>query len=164
MAKHIEIKIANESAEFTQIAQLNYATFVEEIPQHQTNPDRKLVDKFHAQNTYFIAKLENEIVGMLALRNQRPFSLDSKLSNLDDYMQPGESVCEIRLLAIQPTHRHSRVLRELFQALFKHCMSPRFQVLCRDSGHRRSALPTHVYDPQNGQSPTQGVAGWGVRK
>jgi len=126
MAKHIEIKIANESAEFTQIAQLNYATFVEEIPQHQTNPDRKLVDKFHAQNTYFIAKLENEIVGMLALRNQRPFSLDSKLSNLDDYMQPGESVCEIRLLAIQPTHRHSRVLRELFQALFKHCMSQGF--------------------------------------
>lgn len=122
MAKHMEIKIANESSEFSQIAQLNYATFVEEIPQHQTNPDRKLVDKFHAENTYFIAKVDGQIVGMLALRNQRPFSLDTKLANLDDYVQPGESLCEIRLLAIQPSHRHSRVLHGLFKVLFTHCI------------------------------------------
>jgi aspartate aminotransferase-like enzyme/ribosomal protein S18 acetylase RimI-like enzyme len=122
----LEVKIADNEAEFAQIAQLNYATFVEEIPQHQSNPDRALVDKFHAENLYFIAKTGANIVGMLALRNQRPFSLDAKLPNLDDFVEPHESLCEIRLLAIQPTHRHSRVLGALFRALFVHCVAQNF--------------------------------------
>lgn len=122
----IAIKIADEGSEFAQIAKLNYATFVEEIPQHKSNPDRALVDKFHKENIYFIAKVGADIVGMLALRNQRPFSLDSKLPNLNDFVESNESLCEIRLLAIQPSHRHSRVLRGLFRALFAHCVAKDF--------------------------------------
>ena len=52
----LRVKIADTGDEFDRIARLNYATFVEEIPQHQSNPDRALVDKFHQENTYFIAK------------------------------------------------------------------------------------------------------------
>ena len=113
----LQLKIADTGDEFDRIARLNYATFVEEIPQHQSNPDRALVDKFHLENTYFIAKDGEAIVGMLALRNQRPFSLDAKLPDLDAHVLPGESLCEIRLLAIEPSHRHSRVLRELLAQL-----------------------------------------------
>ena len=47
-------KIATTAAEFSAIASLNYATFVEEIPQHPRNPDQVLVDKFHAENTYLV--------------------------------------------------------------------------------------------------------------
>lgn len=122
----LQVKIADTGEEFDGIARLNYATFVEEIPQHQSNPDRALVDKFHQENTYFIAKDGEAIVGMLALRNQRPFSLDAKLPDLDAHVLPGESLCEIRLLAIEPSHRHSRVLRELFRALFAHCVAQGF--------------------------------------
>ena len=47
-------KIATEASEFEAIHRLNYDTFVEEIPQHTANPERRLVDRFHAQNTYVI--------------------------------------------------------------------------------------------------------------
>ena len=50
----LEFKIATEVWEIEQIHQLNYRTFVEEIPQHHTNPSHRLVDKFHNENTYVI--------------------------------------------------------------------------------------------------------------
>ena len=47
-------KFATEDWEFELIHRLNYKTFVEEIPQHQASPAQRLVDKFHAENTYLI--------------------------------------------------------------------------------------------------------------
>ena len=37
-------KIASEDWEYQQIHRLNYETFVEEIPQHASNPDRILIE------------------------------------------------------------------------------------------------------------------------
>ncbi len=111
------VKIADQADEFDRIARLNYATFVEEIPQHARNTDRRLVDKFHRENLYFICKDGDEIAGMVALRNQRPFSLDSKLDNLDVFLKPGDSLCEIRLLAIEPSRRHGRVFALLMHEI-----------------------------------------------
>src|SRR5499433_3101070 len=93
-------KTASEDWEFEQIHQLNYKTFVEEIPQHKSSPNNRLVDKFHAENTYLISLSGRKLVGMLAVRGQRPFSLDQKLENLDSYLPPGRRICEIRLLAV----------------------------------------------------------------
>ena len=75
----LEYKIACEQDEFQQIYALNYQTFVEEIPQHEENENHILVDKFHEENTYVIAKADEEVVGMIAVRSKRPFSLDQKL-------------------------------------------------------------------------------------
>ena len=36
-------KIASTAEEFDAIAALNYETFVEEIPQHEVNPTKRLV-------------------------------------------------------------------------------------------------------------------------
>jgi hypothetical protein len=44
-------KIATEAHEFELIYQLNYRTFVEEIPQHAPNPEGYLIDRFHDENT-----------------------------------------------------------------------------------------------------------------
>ena len=71
-----QFKIASEDWEFELIHRLNYQTFVEEIPQHQPSATRRLVDKFHAENTYLIGLCGGELVGMLALRASRPFSLE----------------------------------------------------------------------------------------
>src|SRR6185436_19248723 len=49
---NLTFKVASEPWEFDQIHRLNYKTFVEEIPQHQANPDGVLVDRFHATNIY----------------------------------------------------------------------------------------------------------------
>jgi hypothetical protein len=108
-SKTLVFKVATTPDEFEQIHALNYRTFVEEIPQHTANPERKLVDRFHAQNTYLICMRGERLVGMMALRGDRPFSLDGKLDALDSYLPQGRSLCEVRLLAVEPGQRRGRV-------------------------------------------------------
>jgi N-acyl-L-homoserine lactone synthetase len=110
-------KIAATPEEFEQIHRLNYETFVEEIPQHHRNPERRLVDKFHDQNTYLICLDDAGLAGMVAMRAQRPFSLDSKLPNLDFYLPAGRSVVEIRLLAIRRQRRKGKILLGLLRMI-----------------------------------------------
>lgn len=110
-------KIAKEESEFRQIHRLNYATFVKEIPQHEENPDGVLIDKFHEENTYLICLKGKDLMGMLALRDQRPFSLDSKLPDLDENLPPDSRIVEIRLLSVVPTARTGRVLQGLLGML-----------------------------------------------
>src|SRR5258705_10351158 len=90
-------KFATEDWEFEEIHRLNYKTFVEEIPQHKASPSQRLVDKFHAENTYVICLCGRKLAGMLAARGNRPFSLDQKLENIDSYLPTGRRVCEIRV-------------------------------------------------------------------
>src|SRR5437764_12782913 len=98
-------KTAAEDWEFEEIHRLNYKTFVEEIPQHKASPTQRLVDKFHPENTYLISLCGRKLAGMLAVRGNRPFSLDQKLDNLDTYLPSDRNVCEIRLLAVVETFR-----------------------------------------------------------
>ena len=79
-------KIAETALEFEQIHELNYRTFAEEIPQHDQNESRKLVDKFHDENTYIICKKDNRVVGMIAIRSERPFSLDGKIGPVEHHL------------------------------------------------------------------------------
>lgn len=127
----IVFKIADQEHEFEQIHGLNYRTFVEEIPQHPTNETRRLVDKFHAENTYFIALQEERLIGMLTLRAIRPFSLDDKVSNLDQYLpeapvNAAHKICEIRLLAVEPAYRHTSVFARLFNFVLQTCLQQGF--------------------------------------
>lgn len=115
----LRFKIANEDWEFEAIHRLNYRTFVEEIPQHAPAARPRLVDKFHAQNTYVICLSGDQLIGMIAFRGQRPFSLDQKLPDLDAYLPPGRRVCEIRLLAVERDHRNGVVLRGLVDHLVR---------------------------------------------
>jgi hypothetical protein len=109
-------KVAAEPWEIEQIHQLNYQAFVEEIPQHAPNPERRLVDKFHEQNAYIIGLDGEQVVAMVALRDQRPFSLDQKLENLDAYLPPAKQLGEIRLLYILPAYRNATTFRDLLDA------------------------------------------------
>ncbi|TMU87606.1 aminotransferase class V-fold PLP-dependent enzyme [Bacillus sp. BHET2] len=124
----IVFKIANNPLEFQQIYSLNYQTFVEEIPQHEGNDNKKLVDKFHDENTYVIAKVQNEVIGMIAVRAKRPFSLDQKLNGLDDYL-PGNAIpCEIRLLSVKEEYRSTRVFYQLCERLVSYCLEKGYTV------------------------------------
>ena len=118
-AQEYKFKIATEPWEFEQINKLNYQTFVEEIPQHQPNVDQMLIDQFHNENTYIICVSENNILGMLTIRSNRPFSLDKKLKDLESYLPRYRSICEVRLLAARKTHRHKRVAHGLINEAVK---------------------------------------------
>ena len=120
-AEPLTFGIATESDELEQVHRLNYRTFVEEIPQHGRNPDRRLVDRFDDDNTYFIAKRGARVVGMLALRTCRPFSLDDKVPDLDTLLPRGWTFCEIRLLAVEPDSRNGIVFRGLIREVTRYC-------------------------------------------
>lgn len=113
-------KIADQDWEFEEIHRLNYRTFVEEIPQHERNAEHRLVDKFHEENTYLIAVKGKVLAGMMAIRTNRPFSLDTKMEDLDSYLPPGRDLAEIRLLAIDPEHRNRRILKGLLALLYNY--------------------------------------------
>lgn len=118
--KALTLKIADGSDEFEQIHRLNYETFVEEIHQHEENTDGYLIDKFHDKNTYVIAKEETNIVGMVCVCTARPFSLDQKIRNLDEYLPGGEKVAEIRLLCISKGFRKKTVFIKLMLSLYEY--------------------------------------------
>lgn len=113
-------KIATTDKEFDEIAKLNYETFVEEIPQHQSNEERRLVDRFHDENTYLVVYKDTEMVGMLAFRDKRPFSLDEKIGKVELKLDKEvcEKLCEIRLLAVKKDYRNGRVFSQLAKAIY----------------------------------------------
>lgn len=140
-------KFAAEDWEFEQIHRLNYRTFVEEIPQHQASPTHRLVDKFHAENTYLICLANQKIVGMLAARGNRPFSLDQKLPELDRHLPPGRTVCEIRLLAIDQKFRGSRggqILSGLLALLWQHGVERGYDLAIISGTLRQAKLYQHL--------------------
>jgi len=140
-------KFAAEDWEFEQIHRLNYRTFVEEIPQHQASPTHRLVDKFHAENTYLICLANQKLVGMLAARGHRPFSLDQKLPELDRHLPAGRRVCEIRLLAIDPKYRGARggqILSGLLALLWQHGIEKGYDLAIISGTLRQARLYQHL--------------------
>jgi len=116
----LRYKLADSAWEYEAIHRLNYRSFVEEIPQHAPNPERRLVDRFHEQNTYAICLEGDELVGMIAGRCTRPFSLDAKLPDLDSYLPRHKRAIEVRLLAVLPRHRKQAVFVRLAGLLAVH--------------------------------------------
>jgi hypothetical protein len=137
-------RIASEAWEFEQIHRLNYATFVEEIPQHHTDSSCLLVDKFHSQNTYMTCWRGPHLVGMIAARGERPFSLDGKLENLDSYLPPGRSCCELRLLAVDPSYRYGRVFRGLCRLVIEYCKRQGYDLALISGTTRQQKLYQHL--------------------
>ncbi len=116
----LTLKIAETASEFEAIHRLNYKTFVEEIPQHFRNAERRFVDKFHSENTYAICVKGERLIGMVAGRGTRPYSLDSKLADLDSYLPAGHKVVEVRLLAVERDYRNGPTCCRLIGLISRH--------------------------------------------
>src|SRR6476620_7776699 len=140
----LTFKTANEDWEFEAIHRLNYKTFVEEIPQHHASPTHRLVDKFHAENTYLICLSGKKLVGMLAVRGARPFSLDQKLENLDSYLPAGRTICEIRLLAIEKKFRGAQALQGILALLWQHGIEKGYDLAIISGTNRQFRLYQHL--------------------
>ncbi|MBI5690711.1 MAG: aminotransferase class V-fold PLP-dependent enzyme [Verrucomicrobia bacterium] len=140
----LQLKIATEPWEIEQIHRLNYRTFVEEIPQHAPNPEGRLVDRFHAENTYVIALQDRTLAGMMALRPQRPFSLDAKLPNLDTYLPAGRRPIEVRLLAVAKEFRKTSLFLGLFEFAVRRCLEQGFDIALISGTTRQLKLYRHL--------------------
>jgi hypothetical protein len=155
----LNFKIADAPAEFEQIHRLNYQTFAEEIPQHGPNPECRLMDRFHHENTYLICLDGDRLVGMMALRGKRPFSLDLKLENLDSYLPPGRRIVEVRLLSVARTHRNSQVLPGLLKLLAGYGIPQGYNLAIISGTLRQRKLYRHLgfipFGPLVGSPPAQ---------
>ena len=108
---------------------------------------QRLVDKFHAENIYLICFSGRKLVGMLAVRGKRPFSLDGKLENLDSYLPPGRRICEIRLLAIEKRYRGLRggqVLHGILALLWQHGVEKGYDLAIISGTTRQFKLYQHL--------------------
>lgn len=152
--KDLEFKIADQACEFDAIHALNYCTFVEEIPQHAPNPERRLVDAFHHENTYAICLAQGRLVGMLAGRAERPFSLDRKLADLERLLPAHRRPMEVRLLAVAPGYRSSAVMAGLVAALAQRFGSSGYDLALISGTLRQTRLYQHMgfkpFGPQVG--------------
>lgn len=127
-------------ADHEAIHALNYRTFVEEIPQHPPNAERRLVDRFHDENVYAVYEVGGRIIGMVCGRPVRPFSLDQKLGPIDSYLPAGCTPVEIRLLAVEPAHRATRVFARLMRFITEHFMTHGYDVGVISGTTRQLAL------------------------
>lgn len=139
------IKFARTEDEFNQIHQLNYETFVEEIPQHEENEEHRLVDRFHDENEYIICLKDGELVGMISLRSTRPFSLDLKLGDVRKYLPDSiKNPCEVRLLAVKKNERNGRIFFKLAAALSRYCYLQGFDAALISGTTRELKLYKHL--------------------
>ncbi|MCG6935037.1 MAG: aminotransferase class V-fold PLP-dependent enzyme [Proteobacteria bacterium] len=137
-------KIASEPWEFEQIHELNYQTFVDEIPQHQLNKNKKLVDKYHKENTYVICVSDKEVLGMIALRDKRPLSLDEKLENLESYLPPFKTILEYRLLAVKKQHRNTAIFTGIMKKSFDLAIKGGYDIAVISGTTRQARLYKHL--------------------
>ena len=135
-----EIKIAELDEEFEQIHRLNYRMFVEEIPQHPPNDERRLIDKFHRENTYLICIHEQRVIAMIALRDKRPFSLDAKLPDLEAYLPAFDSILEYRLLVVEKEYRNSRIFCAIMLEAFSLAMQYEYDLAIISGSLRQQHL------------------------
>jgi aspartate aminotransferase-like enzyme len=140
----IRFRVARELREREQVHRLHYEAFVEEIPQHHRNEERRLVDRFHDHNTYIVAMDGDAVVGSVAVRGERPFSLDQKLQNLDDYLPAGHRFCEIRLLNVRKEHRTGNVLPGLLTGAWNHALAAGFDGALISGTTRQLKLYAHL--------------------
>ncbi|MBT3291685.1 MAG: GNAT family N-acetyltransferase [Victivallales bacterium] len=140
----LQFQIATEPDDIRQIRALNYRTFVEEIPQHGPNSDHSLADRFERESVFFVCRNEGQIVGMIALRSNRPFSLDAKLPDLDSYLPAHQSPCEIRLLAVEATHRNGRILTGLLAMVHRYFQTRGHDLALISGTLRQTKLYEHM--------------------
>jgi aspartate aminotransferase-like enzyme/predicted N-acetyltransferase YhbS len=140
----VRFKIADNPSEFDQIAGLLYRTFVEEIPQHSANAERRHVDRFHDENLYLVALSGDSVVGTIAVRGARPFSLDQKLGGVDAFLPRGRRTCELRLLAVEPAFRTGRVFQGLVEHVVREGRSRGFDLAIISGTTRQTRLYRHL--------------------
>ncbi len=156
-ARSLVYKVADTPAEFRQIHELNYRTFVEEVGQHPPNLERRRIDRFHDENTYYICLAGDRLIGMACTRDRRPFSLDLKIDNLNNLLPPHKHPVEIRLLAIDKDARTPQVFLGIMRMMAEACAVADYDLAVASALKKQSKLYKHLgfkpFGPVVGKPP-----------
>jgi len=140
----IKFKVAREPREIEQVNALHYRAFVEEIPQYARNDEGSHIDRFHEENAYIVALDGETVIGSISMRGTRPFSLDGKLENLDQYLRADYRYCEIRLLNVAREHRTGNVLPGLIAGVWDYATELGFTAALISATTRQLKLYSHI--------------------
>lgn len=69
-----------------------------------------LVDRFHEKNVYWVGVRDVQVLGMVAVNDQPPFSIEGRLPDRTALNALGDRLLEVRLLALDGASRHRLVL------------------------------------------------------
>jgi aspartate aminotransferase-like enzyme len=130
---------AESTAELEQIHALNHRVFAEEIGQHHTQASRRLIDRFHERNRYFVAVRDGAVKGMISAHDGPEFSVTRRLPNpalLREFVRP----VEVRLLAVEPGERSGTLLAGLLWQVFDYAVSQGFSHLVISGVEEREAM------------------------
>src|SRR6266404_3838310 len=103
------VKLAETEQEYLGIRRLNHRTFASELGQHETTADELLADRFEHKSRYIITLHGSEVIGMVAIHDQPPFSIAQRLPDASLLDRIAGKKLEVRLLAIDPAHRNRMV-------------------------------------------------------
>ena len=140
----LTFKIADQDWEIEAVHRLNYKTFVEEIPQHSPGDSGLLIDKFHHQNTYVICLDGRRLAGMVAMRGDRPFSLDQKIPELDSFLPSDRKILEVRLLSVEKEYRNGYVFKGLLELVVSHGKQIGYDLAIISGTTRQEKLYRHL--------------------
>jgi aspartate aminotransferase-like enzyme len=103
-----------------------------------------LVDKFHSENTYAIALNGQQLVGMVAGRVKRPFSLDHKVAEMEKHLPPDRRLLEVRLLSVEKHFRNGFVFSRLVGLLAHHFREQGYDLAVISGTLRQARLYKHL--------------------
>ena len=112
-------RAASSAADYDQIRRLNHRAFSEELAQHAPTPDGRLVDARESISRYFVAVEDDRVVGMVCVSTTPPFSVESRLPSAEVLAALPLPLCEVRLLAIEPSHRNTPVIAGLLLCVLR---------------------------------------------
>lgn len=102
------------------IYRLRHDVFARELAQHGENADGRLIDSLDEFNTYLTASLGEEIAGFISVTPPGArYSIDKYLSRDELPFLVDDWLYELRLLAVMPPHRGSRILPALIYGAFR---------------------------------------------
>ncbi|MFY9573668.1 MAG: GNAT family N-acetyltransferase [Blastocatellia bacterium] len=102
------------------IYHLRHAVFASELAQHAENAEGRLTDGLDEFNVYITAWLAEEIAGFISITPPgASYSIDKYLSRKELPFPIDDGLYELRLLAVIPPHRGSRILPALIYAAFR---------------------------------------------
>jgi GNAT superfamily N-acetyltransferase len=112
----LRIALATELDRET-IYKLRHDVFARELAQHAENAERRLTDALDEFNIYIAASLHEEIAGFISITPPgSSYSIDKYLSRDELPFRFDDRVYELRLLAVMPPHRGSKILPALLYA------------------------------------------------
>lgn len=110
---------AETEEDYEKLRRLNHAAFAEELGQHEVRPDGRLADRFEAKSRYLLALDGERLAAMICWRMERPFSVESRLSDVRVLEELPQPLCEVRLLAVAREYRHTAVFAGLLAKLLE---------------------------------------------